>query len=474
MRSLGRILTLATTMLLATCHAAPDTTSPPNVVLVFCDDLGWGDLGCYGNPNLRTPNLDRLAAQGVRCTDFYCAQPVCSASRAAILTGCYPNRIGIHGALGPNAKVGLHADELTLAELCKSRGYATAIFGKWHLGHLPEFLPTEHGFDEFFGIPYSNDMHPLHPEAPKAYPPLPLFEGNRVVAQSPDQNRFTTDFTARAVAFTEKCAAAGRPFFLYLAQPMPHVPLHVSDAGRGKSRAGLYGDVIEELDRCVGQLLDALDRAGVAAQTLFVFTSDNGPWLSYGDHAGSTGGLREGKGTTFEGGVRVPFLARLPGRLPAGQVCRTPAMTIDLLPTIAGLIDAELPRHPIDGVDIWPWLRGEVRDRDPHEALFFYYHQGELEALRAGRYKLHLPHRFRTMAGREPGRGGRPGQYDYGARIELALYDLQVDPGETTDVAAQHGELVATLQAHADAMRSRLGDQLTKAVGSEVRAPGSR
>ena len=461
---------LSLVALVVGCAGLPRGERPPNVVIVFTDDQGWADIGVQGAQGFRTPNLDRIAAEGVRLTDFYVAQPVCSASRAALLTGCYPNRIGISGALGPAARHGIHADEVTLGELCRSRGYATAHFGKWHLGHLPEFLPTRHGFDEYYGIPYSNDMWPYHPESPDAWGDLPTIEGESVVGYNTDQNRFTGDFTARAVSFIERCG--DEPFFVYLAHPMPHVPLHASTAFRGRSAHGLYGDVIEEIDASVGAILDALERTGNARRTLVLFASDNGPWLSSGDHAGSTGPLREGKGTTFEGGVRVPFLAWWPGRIPAGRVSAEPAMTIDVLPTLAGLLGAPLPERPIDGRDIWPILAGEPGARSPHEALFFYYHGNDLEALRSGRWKLHFPHGYRSMAGRSPGTGGIPGKYDHGARTGLELYDLETDIGESTNVASEHPEVVAELVARADAMRADLGDDLKEVAPNGAREPG--
>ncbi len=444
----------------------------PNVVIVFTDDQGYGDVGVQGARGFATPNLDRLAAEGARFTDFYVAQPVCSASRAALLTGCYPNRLGIAGALGPKAKHGIHADETTLAEVCRSRGYATAVFGKWHLGHHAEFLPTRHGFDEYYGLPYSNDMWPFHPEWPEGYPPLPTIEGERVVGTNLDQNLLTGEIARRAVDFIERQAKEEKPFFLYVAHPMPHVPLHAGAEFRGGSEAGLYGDVIEEIDASVGNILDALERNGLDEDTLVIFSSDNGPWLSYGDHAGSSGPLREGKGTTFEGGVRVPFLARWPGRIPAGRICAEPAMTIDLLPTIVRLLGAEPPERKIDGLDVWPLLAGEPGAVSPHEAFFFYYHKNDLEAVRSGRWKLHFPHGYRTMKGREPGAGGTPGKYDHDVKTGLELYDLRADVGETRDVAADHPAVVARLTALADAMRQDLGDNLTSTEPGGARPPG--
>jgi len=442
----------------------------PNIVLILADDLGYGDLGCYGARDIRTPHLDRLAKEGMRFTDFYVAQPVCSASRAALLTGCYPNRLGIHGALGPNANHGLNSNEMTLAELLKPLGYTAAIYGKWHLGHRPEFLPRQHGFDDYFGLPYSNDMWPFHPEAkPGTYPDLPLIEGDRILATNPDQTRLTTWYTEHAVAFIERNRE--RPFFLYVPHSMPHVPLHVSDKFRGKSKRGLYGDVIQEINWSVGEILRALKRHKLERDTLVIFTSDNGPWLSYGDHAGSAGHLREGKGTVWEGGVRVPCLMRWPGKIPARSVCREPVMTIDLLPTLARLTGGRLPAHPIDGLDIWPLMAGDPGAKSPHEALFFYYGVGELQALRSGRWKLVLPHTYRTLSGRPGGKGGNPVQYN-SVQTSLALFDLEKDTGETTDVAAHHPEVVARLTALAEQCRDDLGDALTKRTGRNVREPG--
>ena len=344
----------------------------PNVVVIFADDLGYGDIGTYGATGYKTPHLDELARTGRRFTSFYAAQAVCSASRAALLTGCYPNRIGIHGALGPKATHGLNSNEVTLAELVKQRGYATAMFGKWHLGHHAKFLPTRHGFDEYYGIPYSNDMWPMHPEARKGtYPDLPLIEGEKTVARNPDQTQFTTDFTKRGIQFIKK--NKDKPFFLYLAHPMPHVPLFVSDKFKAKTERGLFGDVISEIDWSAGEIVKALRENGLIENTLVIFTSDNGPWLSYGDHAGSAEPLREGKGTAWEGGVRVPCIMSWPGKIPANTVSSEPAMTIDILPTVAELIDAELPEHPIDGENIWPLIAGEPGAKSPHEAYLFYY-----------------------------------------------------------------------------------------------------
>lgn len=437
---------------------------PPNIVIIFADDLGYADIGSFGATEYATPNLDRMAAEGIRMTDFYAAQAVCSASRAALLTGCYPNRIGIRGALDHKSSYGLNRDEMTFAELVKQRGYATAMFGKWHLGHHPQFLPTRHGFDEYFGLPYSNDMWPRHPLNPNYYPDLPLIENERTIRLDPDQTQLTTRYTERTIAFIEK--NKDRPFLLYLAHSMPHVPLFVSDKFKGKTKRGLFGDVIEEIDWSVGQVLDALKRHNLDAQTLVIFTSDNGPWLSYGDHAGSAKPLREGKGTAFDGGVREPFIARWPGRIPAGAVSRTPAMTIDILPTIARLTGARLPKNRIiDGRDIWPILSAQKGAKVPHDALYFYW-AGEMHAVRSGKWKLHLPHNYRSIV--SSGAEGKPGRDGVGT-IGLSLFDLENDIGETTDVSDKNPQVVRRLMTFVERARDDLGDDLTKRAGKNIR-----
>lgn len=443
---------------------------PPNVVLIYCDDLGWGDLGCFGNRRIRTPHIDRLARQGTRFTSFYVAQAVCSASRAALLTGCYANRLGIHGALGPKQKIGLHPDEMTLAEVLKPRGYATAIVGKWHLGRPVELLPTRQGFDEYFGLPYSNDMWPENPNAAKnTYPPLPLIDGERVVEEMPDPSQLTRRYTERAVSFVDRNAS--RPFFLYLAHSMPHVPLFVGSRFAGRSRQGLYGDVIEEIDASVGEVLQALKRHRIEDDTLVIFTSDNGPWLSYGHHGGSAGPFREGKGTSFEGGIRVPCVMRWPGHIPKGRTNDTPLMTIDVLPTVARLAGAPLPPRPIDGLDVWPILKGERGATNPHPAYFIYYNQGDLLAVRSGDWKLFFPHTSQTLAGRPGGTNGMAARYQQ-LPVGTELYHLRRDPGETRNVVDAHPEVAARLTALAETARSELGDRRLQRVGAGVREPG--
>ncbi len=461
---------------------------PPNVILIVADDLGYGDLGCYGAKKIRTPQLDQLAANGTRFTNFYVSQPVCTASRASLLTGCYANRVSLFGALNHQSTVGLHPAERLLPELLRESGYATAIYGKWHLGDRPPFLPTRRGFDDFAGLPYSNDNGPLHPTMP-GLPPLPFYRRDRVIETNPDQSRFTRRFTDLAVEFIG--ANAHRPFLLYLPHVMPHVPIFASPAWRHRSTGGPYGDVVEELDSAVGEVLTAVRRHGLEAKTLVLFISDNGPFLSYGGHAGSAGPLREGKLTTWEGGVRVPAIAYWPGRVSAGRVCDEPVMTIDLLPTLVRLAGAKSPTLPIDGKDVGPILLGMPDARSPHAAYVFYAGD-ELHAVRAGRWKLHLPHEYLTVNG-PPGVDGRPANWGkakpeamtvsglrgiasrHGYRVErtgLALYDLVADVGETRDVAAANAEVVKELLAHAERARAELGDALTGRRGAGVRPCG--
>ncbi|MCY4160104.1 MAG: sulfatase [Bacteroidetes bacterium] len=459
-------------LVVASCSTKSITAppTPPNVVIMFVDDMGYGDTGVYGLEAYATPNLDRMASEGVYFTDFYVSQAVCSASRASLLTGNYANRIGIHGALGPGNTHGINKNEVTLGELFKEKGYATAVYGKWHLGHHPDFLPLEHGFDDFYGIPYSNDMWPFHPENPDAWGDLPTIERDSIVGYNTDQTRFTTDFTRRSTEFIQSQVSANRPFFLYIAHPMPHVPLFVSKERSGLSGAGLYGDVIHEIDWSIGEILKTLQETEVDDNTLVLFASDNGPWLSYGNHAGSTGDLREGKGTAWEGGVRVPFIARWPNVIPEGITVNTPAMTIDLFPTLAHLINAPLPEHPIDGRNIWPLMTGKS-DISPQKAYFFWYKRNELHAVRSGRWKLYFPHSYRTMKGQSPGADGIPGKY-ISRDTNLELYDLVADIGEYQDLSSAYPEIVDQLSALADSMREVLGDQLRGIEGSQIRQPG--
>jgi arylsulfatase A-like enzyme/acetyl esterase/lipase len=483
-----RLFALASLLAFANFSAAaPDANRPPNIVYILTDDQGYGDLGCYGAKDIKTPNVDRLAAEGTRFTNFYVAQPVCTASRAALLSGCYPNRLGMSGALNHTSTIGINPRETLLSNLAKSRDMATAIYGKWHLGHHPPFLPTRRGFDEFWGTIYPNDNGPLHPLF-KDLPPFPLYEKEEVVALDPDQSQFTRQITEHAVDFIEKNKA--RPFFLYVAHIMPHVPIHVSAKFKGTSQRGLYGDVIQELDWSVGEIMKALAKNDLDANTIVIYTSDNGPFLSYGDHGGQAGVLRGGKLTTFEGGVRLPGIVRWPGKVPAGRVCDELFTTMDLFVCLTKLIGAKLPSAKIDGEDLTPLLLGEKGAKG--RSNFLYYSGQELHAVRVGDWKLHLPHEYLEVAA-EPGKGGKPSNFDkitpnsieqsgirgiatrHGYRVEktdVALYDLKSDPGEHKNVAADHPDVVQRLQAVAAAARVDLGDSITKSVGKNVRPAG--
>ena len=481
----SRSLALALVLVLSRALAAQST--PPNIVFIFADDLGYGDLGCYGARDIATPNIDRLAAEGTRFTSFYVAQSVCTASRAALMTGSYSNRVSMSGALNHTSPVGLHANERLLPELFKSRGYATAAFGKWHLGHQPPFLPTRRGFDEWLGIPYSNDNGPLHPVT-RGIPSLPLYENETIIERDPDQSQFTRRLTERSVAFIEK--NKDKPFFLYVPSIMPHVPIFASAKFKGTSRRGLYGDVVQEIDWGVGEILAALKRLGLEERTLVVFSSDNGPFLSYGEHAGLSGPLREGKLTTFEGGHRTPCIVRWPGRVPAKRVSDEPFAAMDFYVSFAKLIGAALPTHKLDGSDVRPLLFGERGAKGRDE--FWFYSGDELHAVRQGDWKLHVAHEYLTVAA-EPGRGGKPSNYAnmkpqaiensgirgiasrHGYRVEsigLSLYNVKSDPGERKNLAAEHPEIVARLQQVAERARKDLGDSLTGVKGANVRPAG--
>ena len=442
-----------------------------NIVLINLDDVGYGDFSFNGAYGYTTPNIDKMAAEGVRFTHFLAGQPISGASRAGLLTGCYPNRIGFAGAPGPDSNYGIHPDEMTIAEVLKQKGYSTAIFGKWHLGSQKEFLPLQNGFDEYYGLPYSNDMWPFHPQQGEVFnfPDLPTYDGNEIIGYNTDQTRLTTDYTTRSVNFIKK--NKNKPFFLYLAHNMPHVPLAVSDKFKGKSEQGLYGDVMMEIDWSVGEVLKALEKSGAASNTIVVLTSDNGPWINYGDHAGSTGGLREGKGTTFEGGQRVPCIVWWPGTTPAGTICNQLASSIDLLPTFAEIAGTPLPAKQIDGVSIRSLFEG-VPDAAPRTSFLFYYRKNSLEAVRDGHYKLVFAHPGRSYEAFPPGNGGRPGKVAEGHEFPLALYDMRRDPGERYDVQNQHPEVVEELMRIADAAREDLGDDLRGMPGRNRRPAG--
>jgi len=439
------------------------------VIIIFTDDQGYQDIGCFGSPDIETPNLDNMSQEGIMLTDFYAAQAVCSASRAGLLTGCYPNRLGIHGAFFPNSNQGLNLSETVISEMLKEINYNTGIFGKWHLGDHPNFMPNNQGFDEYFGILYSNDMWDLHPQYGSNFGPLLLFENEKIIDTLTNQSSLTTQITERSIKFIEKNKET--PFFLYIAHPQPHVPLYVSDKFKGKSKRGLYGDVIMEIDWSVGQVLATLKENNIDDNTIVIFTSDNGPWLSYGDHAGCAYPLREGKGTALEGGQREPCIIRYPNKIKPGRVIDVPMMAIDIFPTIAEITGAKLPENKIDGKSVWDiWIGNS--DQSPHEAYYFYYHVNELHGIRYGKWKLYFPHRYRTLNGRKGGKNGIPVKYEYNTIDKIELYDLSKDISETTDVATEYPEIVKKIQSLGNKIRTKLGDKLTNKVGTETRSVG--
>ena len=460
----------------------PSQTKLPNIVLIFIDDMGYGDVGCFGATQYNTPNIDKLASTGMRLTNFYVAQAVSSASRAGLMTGCYSNRVGISGALGPNSSIGINADEELIPELLSPRGYRNAIVGKWHLGDHHQFLPLQNGFQEYFGLPYSNDMWPVNydgsPVTPENhqrqgnYPVLPLIRGNekiREIKTLDDQAQLTTLYTEYAVDFINRNKK--NPFFLYLAHSMVHVPLAVSDKFKGKSKQGLFGDVVMEIDWSVGKIMEALQKNGLTENTLVIFTSDNGPWLNFGNHAGSAGGLREGKGCSWEGGQRVPCIMSWPARIPSGEICNNIASTIDILPTLCTITGSALPARKIDGVNILSLLEGNF-DANPRDVFYYFYRKNSLENVRKGQWKLVLPHTFRSYEDKMPGNDGWPGQYSNG-KTDYALYDLRRDPGERYDVKELYPAVVDDLKKLADEMRQDMGDENYSMPGVNSRKPGS-
>jgi len=480
MKKLQSIFMLtAASLAVNTSYAQPHS---PNVVLIFMDDLGYGDLSCYGATGYKTPNLDKQASQGIRFTNFVSAQAVCCASRAGILTGCYPNRVGISGALMPDSKIGLNPEEETIAEVLKKRNYKTAAIGKWHLGHQREFLPLQQGFDEYLGLPYSNDMWPVYFDGTRNispaysrklnYPELPLIRNNdkiRELKTLDDLAELTTIYTENASDFIKRNKS--NPFFLYLAHSMTHVPLAVSAKFKGKSEQGIFGDVMMEIDWSVGEIMKVLKDNGLEDNTLVIFTSDNGPWLNFGNHAGSTGGLREGKGNSFEGGQRELCIIKWPGHIEAATICNKLASTIDILPTLAAITNSPLPEKKIDGVNILPLMLGD-ENADPRETFLYYYRKNSLEAIRKGNWKLVFAHPSRTYIGFKPGVDGFPGSTNENFDFEEGLYDLRRDPGERYNVKEYYPEIVAELKKLADEARIDLGDDIQNIKGQNRREPG--
>lgn len=446
----------------------------PNFVVVFIDDMGYGDIGTQGATGWTTPNLDKMAAEGMRFTNFYSAQPVCSASRAGLLTGCYPNRIGISGALFPYDTVGINSNEITIAEMLKEKGYATAIYGKWHLGHHKQFLPLQNGFDEYVGIPYSNDMWPLSNTGEKlpeghgrlSYPDLPVMKDNDVlftITNWKGQDTLTTLYTEKAVDFINR--NADKPFFLYVPHSMAHIPLGVSDKFRGKSEQGVYGDVMMEIDWSVGEIEKALQENGIAENTVIIFTTDNGPWLNFGNHAGSAGGLREGKTTSWEGGQRVPFIIKWPAGVPAGTICNKLACAIDILPSFAKLAGTSLPDLKIDGVDISELWNGNL-EANPRDNILFYYGKNNLNAVRKGNWKLVLPHTWQSY-NTKPGMDGEGGPRIRKTVETPELYNMMRDPGEQYNVIEYFPEKAAEIMPLVEAARKELGDLNVGLEGGE-------
>jgi arylsulfatase A len=429
----------------------------PNIILINCDDLGYGDLGCYGSKVNSTPHLDRLAREGIRFTDFYMASPVCSPSRAAMLTGCYPPRIGCGEfdgklVLFPGQGVGLNPEELTIAKSLKQEGYATKLVGKWHCGDQKEFLPTNHGFDEYFGLPYSNDMGRQRSdnkggkEHRKSFPPLPLLRNEEVVEQQPDLSSLTDKYLDESVRFIRENSQ--KPFFLYLAHMHVHLPLYVAERFLEKSKNGSYGAAVECIDWVTGAILETLQSLGLDENTLIIFTSDNGSRCR--DEGGSNGPLRGTKATTWEGGLRVPCIMRWKGTIPSGSVCKGLASSLDFLPTIASFIQKGLPTNRrIDGVDISSLMLSSEKP-SPRDC-FFYYKGNDLEAVRNGKWKLHVKK--------------KEGPID-------ELYDLETDPGETKNLYHLHPEVVKELSAKLDLCRPDIGDAHKGVVGLNNRPLG--
>tara|TARA_B100000674_G_scaffold224271_1_gene184103 strand:- start:13 stop:1371 length:1359 start_codon:yes stop_codon:yes gene_type:complete len=425
-------------------HAA---AAAPNYVLIFCDDLGYGDLGCYGSTKNRTPRIDAMAKEGMRFTSFLSSSPVCTPSRASLLAGCYARRVGMHEdftghwVLIPRSRRGMRADELTLPEMLKSKGYATACIGKWHLGDQPPHLPTAHGFDEYYGIPYSNDMA----SARRGDPPLPLIQDTKVIEAPANQATLTKRYTREAIQFIERNKS--KPFFLYLPHTFPHLPLFASREFHGKSANGRYGDSVEEIDWSTGKILDALKQHGLDKNTLVIFTSDNG---SNGRNGGSNAPLSGSKGGTMEGGMRVPMIACWPGRIPAGSTCNELSSTMDFLPTLAALSGGLLSANKIDGHDITPLLTGTKGAASPYE-VFYYYRRRQLQALRWGDWKWHLPlgNTFPNWTTANQKGRGRPGK----------LVNLKTDLAEKVDVTAANPKVMIKMRELVAQAEATLGNE---------------
>ena len=452
--------------------AGATARSRPNFIVIYADDQGYGDMACYGSKKLKTPNWDRMAAEGMKFTDFYVTAPVCTPTRSSLMTGCYPRRVSLHRhVLFPNSKKGLNPSEITLAELLKRQGYATMCIGKWHLGFQRKFLPTRQGFDAYYGIPFSNDMwlpagmtyakdaklpadftDEQREKGERKRSTVPLMRDEEVIEYPADQATLTERYTAEAVRFIT--ANKDQPFFLYLPHTMCHYPLHVSARFKGTSGAGLFGDVIAGLDWSTGEILKALKKLGIDEKTLVVYTSDNGP------APGSAGPLRGKKGSTWEGGMREPCLMRWPGKIPAGKVCGEVATILDLLPTLTKLAGGNVPTdRVIDGKDVWPLMAGERGATTPHEAFFYHTSQGQLAAVRSGKWKLHVkPPRRRVRR-----KKGQPAPKPQPTGVQL--YDLAADIGEQNNLADKHPDVVKRLRD--------LFDRFDREIGNNSRPAGT-
>ena len=461
-----------TTQLLLFFLGCAENSSSPNIIIILTDDQGYGDLGCYGAEGFETPNIDKMANEGMLFTDFYVSQAVCSASRASLMTGSYAERVGIQGALSPWNVTGLDPSKETIAKILKRRGYTNAIFGKWHLGHREKYLPLQNGFDEYAGLICSNDMwpvdydgKPLTGDKKSYYPPMSFWEGNQPsekIETLSDQAQITNKITARAVDFINR--NKGNPFFLYIPHPMPHQPIAASDKFLGKSELGLYGDVIMEIDWSVGEIIKALKKNNIDNNTLIIYASDNGPWLNYGEWGGSAGPLREGKGSMWEGGARVPCIMRWPENIKPGQIIPSIAATIDILPTIAEISGEKNIKNKIDGISLVP-IMNQDQEANPRNELYYYYGE-KLIAVRKGKYKLVFPHVYRSYNNVKPGENLHPGAYSQG-KAGLELYNLESDMGEKIDLALDLPDVVKELQIVGEKARSVLGDKLTNRIGSE-------
>jgi arylsulfatase A len=451
----NRLLILSA--VLAGCGIVGAANEKPNIIVIFNDDQGYQDLGCFGSPDIKTPHIDQMAAEGMKFTSFMVASPVCSASRAALLTGCYPNRVGVPGVFWPNRPGGLNPEQVTIAEMLKTVGYATKAVGKWHLGDELEYLPTNQGFDSYYGIPYSNDMYPaksmkyakdclfreeqslqtledafagkLNKGNPRSLKDkVPLMRDEECVEFPADQTTITKRYADEGIAFISESVKQEKPFFLYLANSMPHTPLFASPDFKGKSERGLYGDVIEEIDHNAGRILAHVKKLKIDENTLVVFTSDNGPWLIKGDHGGSALPLFEGKMTTFEGGQRVPCVMKWPGNIPAGSVCDEMALTMDLLPTFARITGAALPTvQSLDGKDIFSLMTAKAGSATPHEVFFY-----DQTAIRQGDWKYHSRELFKVKETRRSHKGP-------------TLYNLKEDIGESNNLIEEHPEIAERL-----------------------------